>query len=95
MALWRGDPRSTRTRVIGTAFLNSPCSTTVLHACHVSGSLVVGVLEVGGLICGVPIEAVRFEVIAACRARVGVPTIAWTASLLFGLKSISVLWPAR
>ncbi len=69
--LW--SPRSTRTRVIATAFLNSPCSTTVLHACHsgtarhipkresdrgifltrenpggyhLSGSLVVGVLEV-------------------------------------------------
>ncbi len=56
-----------------------------------SGSLVVGVLEVGGLICGVPIEVVRFEVMAACRARVGVPTIARTASLLFGLKSFRSL----
>ncbi len=41
--------------------------------CHLFGSLVVGVLEVRGeQVCGVPVEAVRFEVIAASRARVGV-----------------------
>ncbi len=52
-------------------------STTYTHknpgVCRLSGSLVVGVVEVRGeQVGGVPIEAVRFEVIAACRARVGV-----------------------